>query len=395
MDIKTLREEFATLHEQNKALINKVADEKNGQFSAEDTQEKEKRYSRMDTIRSMISEQEKVATYALQGGTAQVAEQVADKLQDKPASFSVDDVKRDLNTFARTGSVARSIAGTYGTDSGTQSGAFLPKIVAQPVEVRRLQNAFRALLGAYGVQPLQRLTPTAASLPVTDDSSVVGQAQTESATSGTIADPTYTGSITLNPTLYSSKQVWFSNTMVLAQDFDVMSYALPVLQKRVDKAQESAWTTTAKALTAGYTGSSATGVTYADLLGWEHSLKAAYRSDAGFIVSDSMYKALRGLVDSNNRPIMDLDPTNKFQATIHGKPVLVSDYLDAIGSGVSKKCGVFASADAVKIMDVLNDRLARYVNVPQYPDQTGFELFTNGDCGFVTAGVSLFVTAAS
>src|SRR4051812_43940766 len=124
----------------------------------------------------------------------------------------------------------------------------------------------------------------------------------------------------MSPTLYTSKQIWFSNTMVFANNFDVSSYAVPMLQARLEKSQESAWTTTALTGTVGKTTATTTGITYAELLAWEHSLAAAYRSDAVFVLSDSAYRVLRGLVDDQHRPIMDLDPTNVFVGKIHGRP---------------------------------------------------------------------------
>src|SRR5206468_3098903 len=134
----------------------------------------------------------------------------------------------------------------------------------------------------------------------------------------------------LNPTLYSSKQQWMSNTTVNAVDFDLFSYMLPMLQRRLDKAQESAWVGTIKTTgTVGLTTAATTVFTYAEWIAFEHSLAAAYRTDAGFLLADSAYQIVRSLVDDNNRPILDLDPTNNFQATIHGKPVIVSDYFDA------------------------------------------------------------------
>ena len=177
--------------------------------------------------------------------------------------------------------------------------------------------------------------------------------------------------------------------------------------KMLDKAQESAYTTTAlSAFTTNYTCPSETGVKYADLLAWEHTLAVAYRDDALFILADTLYKAFRGMVDSNNRPIIDLDPAgvifdnagipqNAFIEKIHGKPVVVSDYLTALTNGSvsagTEKCGLFVSGDAIKLRDVIPQRLTRYVNIPTFPDQTGYNLFANGDCQFVNAGGALFI----
>src|SRR5205085_360838 len=167
--------------------------------------------------------------------------------------------------------------------------------------------------------------------------------------------------------LYSSKQQWLSNTTVNAVDFDIFSYMLPMLQRRLDKSQESAWVGNIKTnATVGVTTASPTTFTYAEWIAFEHSLSAAYRTDAGVLIADSAYQILRGLVDSNNRPIMDLDPTNQFQATVHGKPVIVSDYLDAVAA--TKVIAAFASADALKVFDAGLKRVARYVLQPAFPD---------------------------
>jgi len=165
---------------------------------------------------------------------------------------------------------------------------------------------------------------------VFEDTGVTGDTPAENATSATTADFSTTESVLLGAKLYSSKQRWFSNTLLNANGFDILAYITPVLQKSVDKTQESAYTTALVALngsagTVTCASNLSTGVIYSDLLTWEHTLNVAYRSDAGFIVSDSLYKSLRGLVDNNKRPIFDLDPSNVFQGRIHGKPVFVSD----------------------------------------------------------------------
>jgi HK97 family phage major capsid protein len=180
--------------------------------------------------------------------------------------------------------------------------------------------------------------------------------------------------------------------MLNAQGFDILSYVAPILSMRLDKAQEVAWTTKAKALSTGYTTAAPTAVTYTDLLGWEHSLSVAYRSDSVFVISDSLYKALRGLVDSNARPIIDLDPTNEFVERIHGKPVVVSDTFDTVAA--TNKMGLFCSADGIKIRDVVPQRLTVYRYLPTFPDQTGYALYANADAGFVAGACSLLVSHA-
>jgi HK97 family phage major capsid protein len=391
MDLKTLREEFATLHGQCNAAIETAA--KAGKpLAGDDKQEYDRRIARLDEIKALVDQHKQLAAYAFSAGDVNEPaspqgrqEFDANNRPDgKPVKLDIDAYKRAVNQFCRTGNWDRQL---FAVTTGTQSGVMLPKEVLQPVEVRRLQNAIRKVLAYYNLTPIQRTLAEQISLPVSDDTGNVGQQQAEGATNGTTADASFASSVTLNPVLYTSHQLWFSNTQVSAVDWDVFSYALPVLQKRVDKSQESAWTTTLMGGTVGKTTASGTAITYPELLAWEASLPAAYRDDGAFILSDSLYQLIRGLTDNNGSPIMDVDPTNVFQQRIHGKPFAISDYFQTVASG--HKSGAFVSAEALKVMDVMNARIARYTLVPSNPDQTGFELFQNGDFGFDPNGVRL------
>jgi len=397
VDIAALREEFNQLKKQNCDLLTAVATAKR-KFTAEETQQKEARFARMDEIKALLDDAKRLAETTYAEGNAQLAADPAQRVTQPSAAatFSLANFKRDANLYCRTGQVVPGLQNAqFGTDTTTQGGIFLPVEVAQPVEVRRNQNAFYALLDWYKIKPMSILTPRQVNLPVTDDRSVVGQQQTQSATSGTSADPSFTASLTLNGSqLYSSKQIWLSNTLVLAQDFDVIGYALPILQKRVLKAKESAWTTKLAALTPGYTTKVLAGMTYADVIAWEHSLYASYRADMGYVVADTLYQTLRSITDNYGRPILDEHPETLFAATIHGKPVIVSDYLTAYGANAIS--GALISAEGgQKILDVVGDRLARYIQVPTNPDQTGFEIFSNGDANFIAAGISVLKIAGS
>lgn len=400
MDIKTLREEFAGIHKEANDIITKAATEKR-ELTAEEKESNTKRFARMDAIQAQVNDAKKLAEYSVLNGTAELPAQPKGKAefeaeQSGKVTFDADSYRAAVNLFARTGNDARAqqLAGAmnFAITSGTASGVYIPKEVANPVTVKRLPNAIRAALDYYGLKPISRTLTEAISLPINDDSANSGQQQNEAATSGTSVDPDATGSITLNPTLYSSKQQWISNTTVGAVDFDLFAWVLPMLERRLDKTQESAWVTKLKAGTVGKTTTSPTAISYVDWLAFEHSLSAAYRPDGAFILSDSAYQSVRGLVDSNNRPILDLDPANQFMATIHGKPVIVSDYFDSIAA--TKIVGAFVSASALMVFDAGLKRVARYINQPAYPDQTGFELFANGDFGFVGAGVRTLVMHA-
>jgi HK97 family phage major capsid protein len=350
----------------------------------------------MDSIKAQYESEKKLAQYAFESAAIVSSEPTGKAEFARSSGAMVGTAEYDieyraaLNHFLRTGEGNAKFTITSGTT------VLIPTKVLPPEVVRRNNNAFRALLAATGYEPIQTSDTATLSLPVFDDTGVAGDTPSQSAASDVVADFATTGSISLGATLYSSKTRWFSNTMLNANGFDILSYVTPIIQKSVDKAQESAFTTTLTNITpAGLvTTASKAAITYAQIVSWEHSLPVAYRSDAGFIFSDSLYQSIRSLVDNNNRPIMDLDPTNVFQARLHGKPVVVSDYLAAMGTA-NGIAGAFMSGDAIKLRDVVPQRLTRYVNVPSQRDQTGYDLFANGDCQFVSSGVSLLKLAAS
>jgi len=407
----TLREEFQTLHGQLSAELTASATKNNGvpKFTAEEKAQRDAKFARMDAIQAAVEQDKRLAEYAFSQNPA--ANKGPVKLPTDPAgkkdfdeeagalAGDFSDYKDAVNQFARTGertellksvqrfknSKDKNLRQLYTITTSTGTSAYLPKSVLPPKDVRRLPNAWRRMLALMDMKPITRVLTESISLPVEDDTANIGQAQSQSATTGTTADSDATGSVTLNPTLYSSKQIWVANTVVNALDFDIIEWILPRLDKRLAKSQESAWTATVKTnATIGVTTASHTAITYAEWLTFEHSLNAAYRDDAGFILEDSIYKIVRGMVDSNNRPIMDLDPANKFMSTIHGKPVVVGEYFDA--AGAASVSGAFVSAEAILMLDAGMQRIARYVLVPANPDQTGFELFANGDMNFISKG---------
>jgi HK97 family phage major capsid protein len=398
MDLKALREEFSSLHADAGKVLTLAAGEKR-ELTADEQKANADRFSRMTVIQAQVDAAKKLAEFSVMNGDAVLPTTPPGKpefdQERLPAQVKFDhnQYRASLNFWARTGENARLAefykniqSMQFAITSTSQSGAYIPQEVLPPVTVNRLPNAIRQVLQKYNVTPITRTLTESISIPVQDDTGNVGQAQNEAATSGTSVDPALTGSLTLHPTLYSSKQQWLSNTTVNAVDFDLFAYMLPMLYRRLDKIQESTWVgSLINTATGAPTPSGSAALGYADIIAWEHSLPAAYRADSAFIVSDSAYQNIRGIVDNMNRPIFDQDPTNVFQGFIHGKPVIVSDYMEAMGAG--NTVGAFCSASALFVFDAGIKRMARYILQPSYPDQTGFELFANGDFGFVKDGV--------
>ena len=404
MDPKKLREEFAQIHKECGELLTAAHNEKRS-LTAEEKTAQEARYARLDTIKEQLESQTRMAKYsslaatavlaaaAAIGGSVEVPESQAASTQQ----FDADAYRDALNHYARTGVISRdmfSAAGlsereVFAITQATQSGIMIPKSVVQPTEIRRNVNPWRRVIADAGLVPLTRTAVEGVNLPVFDDTGNDGAQQAEGATSGTAADAAATGSIILAPILYGSKQMWFSNTTVMAPDFDVFAYVQPALDKRLNRIQNSDWTAEVIAgSTIGKTAAGAAAITYAEVLDWEHSLPVPYRADAVFVLSDSFYRLVRGLVDSQGRPLIEAAPGRDWTETMHGKPLYVDDYFAAVAT--SAKVGCFVSAEAIKILDAGPRRVARYAMDSAHPDQTGFEMFQNGDFGFITNGCRVF-----
>jgi HK97 family phage major capsid protein len=178
----------------------------------------------------------------------------------------------------------------------------------------------------------------------------------------------------------------------------MVSYLMPMLYKRLELARDAAAATaiisgaTAATFTTGSTSSSTTAISYQDVLDFEHSISPQHRSDAVIICSDSWMKLVRSVVDDNHRPLLELSPQTMI-SSIHGIPIFISDNFEAFSA--DNVPAVIASAECLKLYYAGPQRLARFVNVPTRPDQTGYELFENGDFDFVSAGVRKWVTKYS
>jgi len=381
MDIKVLREEFAQLHTEANAYLQTKVTEKGG-FSAEEKEQQDRRFARMDEIKDQLKQYEKLADDAiLQTKNGEFTGMVS-----KSHAVAVRNLseREQANEFGRTGKVRDN----FTIISTSQNSIALPVEVLGPTIVRRNQNAFRAALAKTGYSALSNPNVVQFNMPVWDDTAYTGESISEALTTDDTQDTDLSGSITLGVTLFEGKTRWFSNTTVLAGTFDPLQTAGVVLHQMVEKARESAGTTQAKTLTKNlFTSATSAVFAYADLIAWEHTLPVAYRSDSVFILSDSLYKTMRGLVDNNGRPVIDLDPTNNWSEVIHGKPIVVSDYFDAVSA--SSKSGMYCSGAAIMVYDAGPLRFIRFENYPLKVDQVGYNLAQNGDIQFMAAGCSL------
>lgn len=107
------------------------------------------------------------------------------------------------------------------------------------------------------------------------------------------------------------------------------------------------------------TGSAATYVTGDDLINLQDAVKDAFQRNAVWIMAPSTRNAIRKLKDLEGRYLLNPDMTAKWGYTLLGKPVYVSDNMDAIGA--SKKAIYYGdmSGLALKISESVDIEVLR------------------------------------
>lgn len=78
---------------------------------------------------------------------------------------------------------------------------------------------------------------------------------------------------------------------------------------------------------AGATAATATTITYANLLALQHSVDPAYRPNAVFMAHDSVIQVLRGLLDSQNRPLWQSGLQEGIPDRLLGQPIIYNQYM--------------------------------------------------------------------
>jgi len=147
--------------------------------------------------------------------------------------------------------------------------------------------------------------------PTNDDTGNVGELLAENTQVNEL--DTVFGARNLSAYMFSSKLIRVSLQLLQDEAVNLQSYLANILGKRLGRAVApyfangtgtaqptglaTAATDNALNLSVG------AGLTYAHLLNFEHSLDPSYRSRATWVFNDATLKILKGLLDSQNRPL--------------------------------------------------------------------------------------------
>jgi len=210
--------------------------------------------------------------------------------------------------------------------------------------------------------------------------------------------------ITMKAYKYSSKLIRVSAELLQDSAIDLESFIGGALGERIARILNTHFTTGdnsskpqgISASGAGKTGSSASAITFDELLDLQHSLDPAYRANAKFMMNDTTFKAVRKLVDDQNRPIFLNDLSATSPGTLFGVPVVINQDVAVIAA--SAKVIYYGDFSKYLIRDVQDFTLLRLEE--RYADyhQVGFVGFSRNDGRILDAGtdpIKHFVMAAS
>ena len=411
-DPKKAREKFAAHQNECNQFMDKFPEDGEARPSEDEFKANGTRIEEMKTLQKQIDQHAQFAQLKLDnpattaapgtiqtpsepGGReefSQIAQSLAIETKEQAEQrFSIH--KAAVNHFIRTGEHKKVMFNNDAITTGTGSNAMLPVTVAPPVIIKRLVNPLRQALAARGLVAITTDTAEPISVPFFDDSGNTADVIPQNQTPDNEKEPVVTG-MTLGNTLYDSGTVWSSNTLLNSLSFDLLAYIQPMLDSRIDIKQATAWMTSIKATaTIGVTTASTAGVTFQELLTWQHSVPIVNRPYGVFVLSDGLFRAIRGLTDTQNRPIYQESLQDGAPDKLLGWPVFPSTALSDPAAG--QISGLAVAANRIFVRDITNRRVTRYVNDADRRDQFGLAEFANGDFAFHPSAVRALKHAAS
>ena len=209
------------------------------------------------------------------------------------------------------------------------------------------------------------------------------------------------GQLVLKAFKYSSKQVLVPVELMQDNAVNLPAQLGEMLGERIGRIQNTHFTTGAGTTlpfgitvqsVLGPTGSAGGGITYANLVDLEHSVDVAYRRQgAAFMMNDLKVAVLKKIVDGSQRPIwLPADASGMATgapATLLGYPVFINnDMSTAVTTGT--KAIIFGALQKYLIRDVVGVTLLRLDE--RYADfhQVAFLAFARADGNLLNAGTN-------
>lgn len=270
-------------------------------------------------------------------------------------------------------------------------------------------NDLEKAMKAYGgMREAARTISTATGndlpMPSMDDTGNVGEIVAENAAVSS-QDTTFS-QIIMKAYKYSSKSILIPLELLQDSAFNIEAEIMAALAERIYRITNTHFTTGTgtnqpqgiiTGATLGVTGSSATAVTFDELIDLEHSIDPAYRKlDSKFMFHDSTLRELKKMKDGDNRPLWSSGFTVSEPGTILGYPYIINNDMPELGAG--KKSILFGNLNRYYIRNVMNVTMFRISEKYIENGQVGFLCFYRCDGKLRDAGahpVKYFANKAS
>lgn len=276
------------------------------------------------------------------------------------ASDAPSDLDRAFTNYLRTGVPNQDIAGlrvsnAQGEGGSAAGGYLVPSGFRQRlVEVRKSFGGFAAEADSFDTgdgAPVE--------YPTLDDTANTGDITAESAAVTSGADLVF-GTVNLGAYKYTSagagSNLPLRVSVELLQDsaFDIEGLVARKLGERIARKQAAHWITgtgvgqplgvVASSLTADNTLDVADAVDYDDLMDTYDLLDAAYEPNAKWLMKKNTWSQIRGIVDTNGRPIVQDSTTGITgtpQKSLLGFPVIIDEGMPTLSSAADGNCIAF------------------------------------------------------
>jgi len=284
-------------------------------------------------------------------------------------SGALDQAERNILTAnqsemeVRAQGVATDGAGGYTVPEGF-AGAITERMVA-------FSGLYGAAQGAGGPTMLRTASGNLIPFPTNDDTGNVGELLAENTAAA--EQDTVFGVRNLSSYMFSSKLIRVSLQLLQDEEVNLQGYLANILGKRLGRAAAPYFangTGTAQptglataATDNGLNKSAAAGYSHALLLDFEHSLDPAYRGAAEWVFNDATLKALKGLLDSQNRPLwlpqnVGSIADNAARPSLMGYGYIIDQSFDSLVTGGNYMC--FGDLSEFHIREILGINLFRF-----------------------------------
>lgn len=289
----------------------------------------------------------------------------------------------------------RAVIRNLSSQIGVDGGFTVPQGFMNTLEVALKQ--FGGVLQS-GVTEHKTTSGNDIPYPTTNDTNNKGRRVDESQPVGR-KNPTF-GQVTLKGSMYSSEEILVPIQLLQDSAFDIESMIANIAGERIGRALNEDLTKgnganqpqgVAFAVPQGQQAASSTAIAYPDLIDLEHSVDAAYRTKAKYMMHDTTVKALKKLLDSNGRPIWQRQSDSGMHAgapgTLNDYPYIVNNDMDQIGAG-GKKSVLFGDFSKYHVRRVRDIVLIRLDELYATSLMKGFLAFVRYDGRLVDAGTN-------